>query len=156
MFLKLLKYDLKALKKHLLTLSVVIFGCGVASCISGIFLKLVAESDSNWITLALSVGLQFFTTSLFYGIFIADFIGMVLILVTYFKSIGTDEAYLNFTLPVTADQFLLSKLLSGIPCLTTRRNGAWRCATPWNWPRRKAWRPRSRRRRAGAPRAARG
>lgn len=118
---KLLKYDIKALWKMMLPLILSVLGTSVVGTIA---LRVIVEMSNSPVNHSNSMNNPFsglFMLSLGMLVFVAvmaliafDVIATVFILYRYYKNLFTDEGYLTFTLPVTTDQILLSKIINGV------------------------------------------
>lgn len=103
---KLLKHEWKAVWKVPTLLIVVLM---IMAVVSGLTFALPIW-DSDWIGLPLSGMLLFL---LFYVAMIAVVIGITIYFaVRYYKNMFTDEGYLTHTLPVTARQLLVNKVIT--------------------------------------------
>ena len=116
MFSKLIRHDFKATLRigvpMLIALAIV---CVVGALNSVLMTTLMYTNVGD---IGSSMLLTLITTMLSVVIYIAIFaipmVVQVVILVDYYKSTASDEAYLTFTLPVSPTQILFSKLLNGI------------------------------------------
>lgn len=113
---KLIKYDMKALARILLPAQL---GVIAAALLGGVFLAItIALAGDGPIEGVLAVistmltGLYLFLLML--GIVAAAVISLVFIAMRFYKSLFSNEGYLTFTLPVTAGQILLSKVITGV------------------------------------------
>lgn len=119
MFAKLFKYDMKAIKRYALPLLIVLACLTVVGAIDGAVLVKSTENFSDDNAEAF-VPNFLFTVSIFSLLFIifaivaVGAIAGILVMVEYYKSTVTDEAYLTFTLPVKSKQILMSKTLNGV------------------------------------------
>ncbi len=117
MLRKLLKYDMRRANRFgvpiLIALGVLMI-LGIAA-VGGFFFLLeglyVYQSSAVDLFFVLVL---FFLMMLLYLILFAPVIHQILLYVDFYKSIGSDEAYLTFTLPVTPKQLLGSKYLTAL------------------------------------------
>ena len=111
MLLKLLKYDIKAVWKIALTVSLISFGVAAmggasyAAYING----LVNNSDSPFVF----VGFFGYLFSIF-AISGACFTISIMVFSRFYKNLFTDEGYLTFTLPVSRNKIHLAKTLNTV------------------------------------------
>ncbi len=112
MFLKLFKYDFKRTRFYgLLILAVIlVFGAALAADIA-LFSHAVGR-DTGVATELLFIGAVLFMQFLLIALVVLFFAIPVLITVQFYKNIASDEGYLTFTLPVSVEKILLSKLLN--------------------------------------------
>lgn len=115
MFKKLFKYDMRAVSRFIVPVLIVMLALTVVGALDGIFLgNMILEMSSDSSVL----GVFGFIVSYFLMLIIVFAIGAmasvvsILIMVNYYKSTVSDEAYLTFTLPVKVRDILLSKLLN--------------------------------------------
>ena len=113
MFLKLFKYDFKGLGRWMWPVMIGIGGAAVLGFLNTLFLGGTSRLDTS------SAGASVMLTSAVGGTALvamalaaAVTVIFVLIFVKFYKSMVTDEAYLTFTLPVTAGQLIGSKFLA--------------------------------------------
>lgn len=119
MFAKLLKYDMRALKKSGVPILISLLAVTVLASILGFFAvsyldRSVGTSEFadvmyGLVTMLLMFG-GFFVMILFT---MASTVMLVLVCVHFYKNTVSDEGYLTFTLPVTSNQIIYSKTLSG-------------------------------------------
>ena len=110
---KLFKYDMKALSRTLVPLHVAVLVLGLVSCVAGFAGHTVGESGSSpernvfmaVITLAFLLSMV--------ALFVAVVATFVIVIARFYRNLFTDEGYLTLTLPVTANQIMLSKTLAG-------------------------------------------
>ncbi len=114
---KLFKYDMKALSRVLLPLHVGVVGLGLLACVCGFagYSLNEAAADSGVTMAGALLALVVMFDML--GIFAATIATIAVIIHRYYKNLFTDEGYLTLTLPATANQIVLSKVLSGLLCL---------------------------------------
>ena len=116
MLLRLFKHDFKGLGRWMWPVMIGIGGAAVLGFINTLVLGRSARVD-NFVMpgsgfeklLVTSVGL---TALVFMALAMAATVIAVLLFVKFYKSMVTDEAYLTFTLPVTAGQLIGAKFLS--------------------------------------------
>jgi len=113
MFLKLFKHDFRGLGRWMWPVMIGIGGAAVLGFLNTLFLGSSARMDTS------SAGASVLLMSAFGGTALvamalaaAVTVVVVLIFVKFYKSMVTDEAYLTFTLPVTAGQLIGSKFLA--------------------------------------------
>lgn len=117
MFGKLFKHDFKAILRFgipmLIAMAIVcVTGCLNSGFMTALLYKTTDEGTAGFIILTLLSGLiEAIVTIVIIAIPITV---EVIVLVNYYKSTASDEAYLTFTLPVTPTQVLLSKLLNAV------------------------------------------
>lgn len=108
MFGKLLKYEIKSISRSLLPLYAAVLAASVANGIMGMgfFQNLIRYN-------AFLGGIPYVITNfLYFGLNVAVFVVTLLIIIQrFYRGLLCDEGYLMFTLPVTAPQLVLSKLL---------------------------------------------
>ncbi|MBE6724529.1 MAG: hypothetical protein E7576_04920 [Ruminococcaceae bacterium] len=113
MFLKLFKYDFKGLGRWMWPVMIGIGGAAVLGFLNTLFLggtsRLDTSSAGASVMLMSAVG---GTALVAMALAAAVTVIFVLIFVKFYKSMVTDEAYLTFTLPVTAGQLIGSKFLA--------------------------------------------
>ena len=118
---KLMKYEWKNIWKAgtlmlLGMLVVTVIGCVVLRMPGGVVTGLLDNNDINatqsWFVLSSFVA----TLTLYVSMLLASTWGMLIFLgIRFYRSMYTDEGYLSHTLPVTANQLFLSKVLvSGV------------------------------------------
>ncbi len=112
MLKKLFHYDFKALSRMLLPLTAATVGCGVILCASVLILNVTPDEGILSVLLPILFGSLTVFSAL--AIFLLPAAGEFFILHRYYKNFFTDEGYLTFTLPATAEEHLHSKLLSGL------------------------------------------
>lgn len=114
MFAKLFKYDFKATARVALPLLIAlviitVIGAINAPLTGGLISDAIYSEDSIGATIGMMFSVFTFIF-VFIAIVAVAVILEVMILVNYYKSTATDEAYLTFTLPVKPRQILLSKV----------------------------------------------
>lgn len=120
----LLKYDFRALNKVMLPLQLGILLAGIlgtvcttvairsisssldSSCYSSSSPFLIFEGMVETLSILVAV-------TLFSIVFVSSFVTLILIARHIYKNFYSSEGYLTFTLPVSVDQHLLSKTISG-------------------------------------------
>lgn len=119
MFLKLFKYDFRASARFGVPLLIAIAVCTVLGCINTTVTVGGAEAESTFGALTdapFGEMLIFFSMGglMLIGLLLsaASAVMTVLLLVQFYRSTVSDEAYLTYTLPVTPAQILWSKLLN--------------------------------------------
>lgn len=112
---KLFKYDMRALSRILVPLHAAVLVLAVLACVCGFMgYSLDAAGYSSEAVDALMVTISVtFLFSLFGmgAVVVATF---VVIIHRFYRNLFTDEGYLTLTLPVTANQVMLSKVLAGL------------------------------------------
>lgn len=115
MLRKQIKYDFKALFRVLLP----IFG-GVAalSVLTGVFIRVAGSfSDQDSVVSdVMQVLTRIFTLLCVLALIACTAAALFIIVRHYYRSLLCDEGYLTFTLPVTPDHVLGSKLITGFVC----------------------------------------
>ena len=116
MLLKLFRHDFRALARWQVP---VIIGIGGAALLGFLNMLLLGWSDVPYGEQ--SAGRNMMRTTavggtvlVFMALLIAATVAAVLLFVRFYKSMVTDEAYLTFTLPVTAGQLIGAKFLSAL------------------------------------------
>lgn len=101
---KLLKYELRATARILLPVYLLLM---VLAGLCRLFLELSAQYDAPALVIFQNI------TSLIFFLSLAGVSALSVLLMVYrfYKNLMTDEGYLMFTLPVTVDQIIWSKLL---------------------------------------------
>lgn len=113
---KLFKYDMKALSRVLVPLHIAAAGLALVACVCGFVgfnaggVSTGAAGFSEAVTVSMLVALAFSVL----GVFSATIATIVVIIHRFYKNLFTDEGYLTLTLPVTANQIVLSKVLAGL------------------------------------------
>lgn len=123
MFAKLLKYDMRSLKKQAVPILIALIALTVLASISGFFsVRYLVSTDNSaeinefksiiafFVTMMLSLGSMF--VMILFGA--AATIMLVLVCVRFYKNTVSDEGYLTFTLPVKSNEIIFSKLVSGL------------------------------------------
>ena len=117
MFAKLLKYDYRATRKYGYICLITI---GVATLIGSLLLLFICNFFQNgtegapFIESLVAMSSIMLMYCVFFVITLTNTAILVVCLIHYYKNLVTDEGYLTFTLPVTADQILLSKLANSL------------------------------------------
>ena len=111
---KLFKYDMRALSRTLVPLHAAVLALVAMGCAAGFAGYAIGEdaalSDAGALLAALALATLFCLLALFAST-VATF---VLVLSRFYRNLFTDEGYLTLTLPVTANQVMLSKTLAGL------------------------------------------
>ena len=116
MFAKLLKYDMRATKRYALPIFILLVCLTVVGMIDGAVLVSSIDnnmSDETFLPDFLTAASIFSLLFIIFAIIAVSAIISIMIVVEYYKSTVTDEAYLTFTLPVKSKQILLSKTVNG-------------------------------------------
>ena len=122
MFTKLLKYDMRSLKKTGVPILISLLAFTVLATVIGYFLMGYLDSSFNSTTTTDLQGILTTFASLFFflGLMlsivlfsVASTVMLVLVCVHFYKNTVSDEGYLTFTLPVKTSEIIFSKLLSG-------------------------------------------
>lgn len=117
---KMLSYDMRALARPLILLHIAVMIVGFICCVAGVFGYSSYENENAFDRLApdissaimgMAVVIIGFCMLLMFCAAVATFI---LVLVRFYRNLFTDEGYLTLTLPLTASQQLMSKVLAGI------------------------------------------
>ena len=114
MLKKLFRYDMKALTRTLLPLSLATLGCGILLLLSQLAMRFAPETGLFSVLMPLLFGMLIFFGSV--ASLLLPVVGEFFILHRYYKNFFTDEGYLTFVLPATMDEQLASKILSGFLC----------------------------------------
>ena len=113
MFLKLFRHDWKSLSRWLVPVIVGIFGAAALGFINALVLgssmRLHTTPGQEVVIITSFSG----TALVAMALAAAMTVVIVLIFVKFYKSMVTDEAYLTFTLPVSAGKLIGAKFLSG-------------------------------------------
>ena len=113
----LFKYDLRALSWVLVPLHVAVLGVAVVAGIAGFAGYVVGDSpmgDALPSTVPLSGMIMAVFVLCLLAMFSASIATMIVIVHRFYCNVFTDEGYLTLTLPVSAHQIVLAKLLSGL------------------------------------------
>ncbi|HEL1456462.1 TPA: ABC transporter permease, partial [Streptococcus equi subsp. equi] len=116
MFGKLLKYEFRSIGKWYFALNAGVIA--IAIVLSFTINTLTNNPDEVGLTTSLANKMVPLTLSLTFGSLIAgSFLSTLLIIINRFnKNVFGREGYLTLTLPVTAHQIILSKLLASFVC----------------------------------------
>lgn len=109
---KLLKYDLKSIWPIWRIMAPVALIITVLTCLG---IKYIPNYESETETVADVLGylaVSVFTALMVFVLAALVTVTTILILYRYYKNFFTDEGYLTFTLPVTRDQLLWSKIIN--------------------------------------------
>lgn len=120
----LLKYDFKALNKAMLPLQLGVLISGLVGVLCfNLFLRGIYNTADSYNASKASTQLLFesfgegmallISVSLLSIVFASGLITLILIARNVYKNFYSSEGYLTFTLPVTIDQHLLAKIISG-------------------------------------------
>ena len=111
---KLFKYAMKALSRTLVPLHVAVLVLGLVSCVAGFAGHTVGESGSSpERNVFMAVMTLAFLLSMV-ALFVAVVATFVIVIARFYRNLFTDEGYLTLTLPVNANQIMLSKTLAGL------------------------------------------
>ncbi len=111
MLKKLIKYDMRALSKTVLPVMLFVFVLMIAvGALFGTLGMIENVEGGEFLRLLLPAAIGILTLATVTGLALAD----ILIYARYYKNLMTDEGYLSFTLPVTGNQHLCSKLITAI------------------------------------------
>ena len=119
MLKKLFKHDFRALSRTLFPLQIGILGGGLVATLLTVLTIRVGENTANAegssLLRSLIMGVSA-TTSILIGVAImaSAFVTLLLICYHFYRSFLGDEGYLTFTLPVSTDKLILSKLFTGM------------------------------------------
>ncbi len=111
---KLFKYDMAALSRTLVPLNVAALGFVLIGCMAGFSGHMIDEtvtSTGAYTQLSILVLVVLFSMLALFASLVATY---VLVLSRFYRNLFTDEGYLTLTLPVTVNQIVLSKVLSGL------------------------------------------
>lgn len=115
MFKKLFKHDLKSVIRFIVPILLVLAALTLVGAIDAIALGRVATSmseDASFLDIMLVMMTYFLLLLVIIAIGAIASVVQILVLVNYYKSTVSDEAYLTFTLPVKPRDILISKLLN--------------------------------------------
>lgn len=115
MFKKLFKHDLKSVIRFIVPILLVLVALTLVGAIDAIALGRVATSmsdDPSFLDIMLVMMTYFLLLLVIIAIGAIASVVQILVLVNYYKSTVSDEAYLTFTLPVKPRDILISKLLN--------------------------------------------
>ena len=115
---KLLEYDMKALARPLVPLHITAVALGAFACLCGLLGSLASgidTSSSGAQSIAVLVGVSAMAGIVFsmIALMCAPVATLVIVVHRFYRNLFTDEGYLTFTLPVTANSHLLSKTITG-------------------------------------------
>ena len=113
MFGKLFKYEFKNFGKLGVPIFLGIFALGLFAGLSVFGLQWSVMQDEE-INMLFDMLLLFFLLFAFLGVAVGNAVIALLLLWRYYKSTATQEAYLTFTLPVSARALIFSKLLNAL------------------------------------------
>lgn len=110
MFKKLLKYDYMATKRIGLPVLIAILVAGVLGSVNVFIMKALLQNiDGNFLTACGMILSVLFFVLVFVVIAGGVTAIQVIILIDFYKNLGTDEGYLTFTLPVKTRDLIFSK-----------------------------------------------
>ena len=115
MFKKLFKHDLKSVIRFIVPILLVLVALTLVGAIDAIALGRVATSmseDASFLDIMLVMMTYFLLLLVIIAIGAIASVVQILVLVNYYKSTVSDEAYLTFPLPVKPRDILISKLLN--------------------------------------------
>ena len=105
MLKKLYKYELYSLFRNLLPVYAAVLGFALLSRLS-----LLIKTDN----VLLQIPSRISTTIYFFSIVAVFVVGMVVVVMRFYKNLLSGEGYLTFTLPFSATQHIVCKLLCGV------------------------------------------
>ena len=111
MLLKLLKYDIKAIWKIALLVSIASVGAGL---IGGAGFRVFYEGATGTAESPFYIVGFFAFLMSFFAIAAANAVISIFVFMRFYKNLFTDEGYLTFTLPVSRRTVLLSKTLNSL------------------------------------------
>ncbi len=113
---KLIKHEFKATYKIMLLLIGILVIFGIVSYFLGTWFVGLGQNDIDNEFYAALVGVSMFgTTTLIFVSFISiNMIGLIYLVIRFYKTMYTQEGYLTFTLPVTVSQITNAKLISAV------------------------------------------
>ena len=115
MFGKCLKYELRAYSRLLVPTFIVLMIVGVLMSVAvGVLTRLVAANGNELIQAIAAILLYFIIMAVYLSLFIIPVMVFVLTVRRFYKSFFTDEGYLTFTLPVSVDCHITSKLTAAL------------------------------------------
>lgn len=113
MFKKLLKYDFKATKRFGVPITIGILVAGIVGGIDAIVMSALMQSGTDNFFTVCGIIISYL---LFFAIYSLLGVGVlavtIIILVDFYKNLGTDEGYLTFTLPVKSRDIIWSKVIN--------------------------------------------
>lgn len=120
MFLKLFKYDFKRMRTYgcIVIAAVLLIGVLLSATVSLLINSMewqsnAGENESVLFSL-ISVLSMLLLYLLYLALIVSSAIIPILILVQFYKNTASDEGYLTFTLPVSVEKILFSKLLNAV------------------------------------------
>lgn len=108
MLSKVFKYDIRALKKPIISFVIALLGAGVVGCGVQLFINSFSETADGFGFVGL-YGLWLLCVLAVFGLSAA---AAILIFYRFYRSIFTDEGYLTMTLPVGTHALLLGKMFA--------------------------------------------
>ncbi len=113
MFGKCLKYELRAYSRLLVPTFIAIMAASVLMSVAvGVLTRLVGYQQNELVMAISAILLYFIILAVYLSLFIIPVMVFVLTVRRFYTSFFTDEGYLTFTLPVSVDHHLMSKLLA--------------------------------------------
>lgn len=111
MFSKCLKYELRAYSRLLVPTFIALMIASVLMSVAvGVLTSLMANTANEMIQVIAGMLLYFIVMAVYLAMFIIPVMVFVLTIRRFYTSFFTDEGYLTFTLPVSVDCHLTSKL----------------------------------------------
>ena len=114
MFKKLLKYDFKSVRRFAIPLLFVVLGITVIGAVDVFFFVRNMYMDISPTVVVFEGMLVTFLVITILGLVAVSILIEVFILVDFFRTLSTDQAYLTLTLPVKSESILGSKLLNSV------------------------------------------
>lgn len=111
---KLLKYDIKSMWKMMIPLILSVLGTTLLGTVALRIATDYQPSGNDPFSAFFMISLIMLIIMSVFALIAFSVITTIFILYRYYKNLFTDEGYLTFTLPVTPDQILLSKVINGI------------------------------------------
>lgn len=105
MLKKLYKHEFHSLFRNLLPIWAALIGFAVLSR-----LTFLTDIDNNILNMARGLSV----TAYVLGIFAVFIVGIVIVVMRFYKNLLTHEGYLTFTLPFTSTQHIVCKLICGV------------------------------------------
>ena len=112
MFKKLLKYDFKASKRFGIPLTIGILIAGILGSLDIIIISLLEfnSGTENFFVVCAFIICILMIMLVYVALVIGASAMQIIIMVDFYKNLGTDEGYLTFTLPVKSRDIIFSKL----------------------------------------------
>ena len=115
MFGKCLKYELRAYTRLLVPTFIALMIVGVLMSVAvGVLTRLVAMNGNELLQAIAAILLYFIIMAVYLSLFVIPIMVFVLTVRRFYKSFFTDEGYLTFTLPVSMDCHITSKLTAAL------------------------------------------